>query len=198
MTILFVEREISKMKRRNLIQWEHPSILDIPLFLTFLYSRLSSILDYPLSQMSLHPLSHASFYLDSVVPQMHLLSHEMLKDDMNDDDRITVKGGNRWGILYIDTTFIHLKGQERTIQKRIIKGYTNPSKGWERTYFISILHVLVKVAGANQNDVPSLYKIIRVLYFSIPPLNWSSALKVKWKKDGIWGNSALEKGSYIK
>jgi len=44
------------------------------------------------------------------------------------------------------------------------------------TYLISILQVLVKVAGANQKAVPSLYKIIRVLYFSVPPLNVSSAL----------------------
>lgn len=44
------------------------------------------------------------------------------------------------------------------------------------THLISILQVLVKVAGANQKDVPSAYKMLRVLYFSIPPLNLSSAL----------------------
>ena len=42
-----------------------------------------------------------------------------------------------------------------------------------------MLHVLVKVAGASQNEVPSSYIMIRVLYFSVPPLNESSALKIK-------------------
>lgn len=167
--------------RTSLYSW-HSFILDIPLFSTILYPRLSFI-------SNISPSSISCILLSRLCCTSNASSFS--------------RNAKRWHEWRWQNNGKGWKQMRDTIYryyfhpfKRTRKDYSK--KDWERTYFISILHVLVKVAGANQNDVPSLYKIIRVLYFSIPPLNWSSALKVKWKKDGIWDNSSLEKGSYIK